>query len=143
MPRESKDLIVVQGLEEGWKQLLSGEAPEEIVSQLGLDPKEFVVYVKSRVKEISERSTAHEKAFLLGRLEELFRSVWDKRDTDPKWAKVALDILKERREIVLGSTLKGNRQDDAAEIIDLDRVRKVVDARKTRNNGKSEASTTH
>lgn len=135
MPRPEENLLTVVDLEEGWRQLLAGKPPPEIVEELALRPVEFVSYVKSRVAELSQRDQAFQKALLLGRLEELLNSIWMKKDENPKWAGVVLKCLSEQRSIIMGQAIPvapGSGKGGIGDIIDLERVSSVSRTRKER-----------
>lgn len=132
--RKPTDLVTAQQLEAAWSELIGGKTPAELVDELGLDPDQLVTFVRERVREIASRDSAREKAFLLAQLEELLRSAWPKRETDPKWMEICLKIMKERREIVL-SPLRGvpARPSTLSEsTFPMGRIRSIVKERKER-----------
>jgi hypothetical protein len=130
----SQDIVTVVDLEAGWQRILAGEAPESIVEELVLDPKTFVNYVRARVNELSDRDGAKQKALLLGRFEELLRCIWHKKADDPKWAMVVVKALGEQSKIIMGVGTGGVplAKEKLGDIVDLDRVKKVIEDRRQR-----------
>lgn len=139
MPKPEENVLTVVDLEQGFKLLLGGKAPAEIVEELALSPPQFVTYVKSRMAEINQRDLAQQKGFLIGRLEALLSSVWDMRAEDPKWAMVVLKILDQERQIVFAQAMPGGGIPGAklGDIIDMDHVGGVVRTMKERRENRA------